>query len=343
MKNRLTNTILILLIGLNVFAQKSITIKGTVENNTKAYKQVTFENILKKEILDSAKIENNKFEIKTTIKESDFYKLSFDARSYVLLVLSPGEKIKINIDMNDLFKPIVKGSKNSNLLFNVFGKMQELDNKKKELAKKIDEEQKEYLKDFILQNLNSLTSVIFINDLPIEENKDIYEKLDASLYKLYPDNDLVKELHASLKDKPDISVGKYAPEIALKNPEGKVIKLSSLKGKYVLIDFWAAWCRPCRVESPTMVEVYKKYNKKGFEIYSVSLDQSKDDWVNAIKKDKLGKWTHVSDLKYWQSEAAKEYGVKGIPFTVLIDKEGKIIATELRGDMLKQKLADIFK
>ncbi|MFT5337296.1 MAG: thiol-disulfide isomerase/thioredoxin, partial [Luteibaculaceae bacterium] len=112
-------------------------------------------------------------------------------------------------------------------------------------------------------------------------------------------------------------------------------------GKYVLIDFWASWCRPCRAENPNVVAMYKKYKRKGFEIYSVSLDRTKDAWVNAIKQDGLT-WTHVSDLKFWQSEGAKTYGVSGIPFTVLIDKEGKIIATNIRGESLRNKMKEIF-
>jgi len=342
MGNRITKLVLILLIGLNVYGQETTTITGTIENNTD-FEEISFENILSGEVLETVKIVDNKFKIESKIKEGDFYKISFSKRKYVLLVITPGEKISINIDIDNLFKPTIKGSKNSQLFVDVIDKVQKFEDEQKKAKEKIEKEQKKYLKDFILLNLNSLTSIIFINDLPIEENKDVYEKLDASLYKLYPNNSLVKELHEALKDKPDISVGKFAPEIALKNPEGKIIKLSSLKGKYVLIDFWAAWCGPCRSESPNMVEAYEKYNKKGFEIYSVSLDQNREDWLKAIKKDKLGKWTHVSDLKYWQCVAAKEYSVDGIPFTVLIDKEGKIIATGLRGKQLKQKLAEIFK
>ncbi|MGZ3901382.1 MAG: TlpA family protein disulfide reductase, partial [Bacteroidia bacterium] len=109
---------------------------------------------------------------------------------------------------------------------------------------------------------------------------------------------------------------------------------SSFKGKVVLIDFWASWCGPCRREMPNVVKAYSKYKDKGFEIYGVSLDQDKDRWIEAIKKDGIT-WPQVSDLKYWECEAAKIYGVQGIPFTVLLDKEGKIIAKGLRGAELE--------
>lgn len=135
--------------------------------------------------------------------------------------------------------------------------------------------------------------------------------------------------------------GAMAPEINLPTPEGENLKLSDLRGKVVLIDFWASWCGPCRRENPNVVRVYEKYKDQGFEILSVSLDRDKARWLKAIEDDGL-EWLHVSDLKFWQSEAAKTYGVGSIPYTVLVDREGKIIASRLRGAALENKLAEIF-
>jgi peroxiredoxin len=138
-----------------------------------------------------------------------------------------------------------------------------------------------------------------------------------------------------------IAIGQPAPEIALPNPDGQIVKLSSMKGKYVLVDFWAKWCGPCRQENPNVVRAYNKYKDKGFTVFGVSLDRSREDWLKAIKEDGLT-WTHVSDLKYWQSEAAKTYNITGIPFSVLLDPNGVIIAKNLRGAALDAKLEEIF-
>ena len=141
-----------------------------------------------------------------------------------------------------------------------------------------------------------------------------------------------------------INIGDKAPELAFANTEGKTLKLSDLRGKFVLIDFWASWCGPRRMENPNLVKAYEKYSKakfksgKGFAIYSVSLDKSKDPWVKAIAKDKLSWPDHVSDLAGWESRAAALYGVHSIPASFLIDPNGIIVAKSLRGQALDMEL-----
>jgi peroxiredoxin len=137
-------------------------------------------------------------------------------------------------------------------------------------------------------------------------------------------------------------VGYPANNFSQNTPEGKTLKLSDFKGKYVLIDFWASWCKPCRMENPNVVNAYNRFKDKGFIVLGVSMDSNKDAWVNAIKVDNLT-WPHVSDLKGWGNEVGIMYGVKGIPQNFLVDKEGKIVGKNLRGPELDQKLAEIIK
>jgi peroxiredoxin len=139
-----------------------------------------------------------------------------------------------------------------------------------------------------------------------------------------------------------IAIGQPAPEIALADPKGKIITLSSFKGKYVLVDFWASWCGPCRGENPNVVQAYEKFKKKNFTVLGVSLDESKEDWEDAIKADNLN-WQHISDLKKWESTVVSTYKIEGIPYNVLVDPNGIVVATELRGPALEEALNKFIK
>ena len=342
MKYLILQIFIILVSSSIVFSQENIEIKGEIINNTQ-FEEIFIENVITQELISSTRLDDKgKFTLVAKINEPNFYKLKFDEEHYLILILNPGDKIEVKADINNLYEPEIKGSESSELIYKSFSDLQEYDEKLEELSMKIELEKKEHIRKLILDNINSLSTLFFIDNLSVEEDLEIYKKLDKALFAKYPENVLVLELHNKLKESNNLAIGSLAPEIDLPNPAGKNIKLSSLKGSYVLIDFWAAWCGPCRGESPNMVKLYEDFHAKGFDIYSVSLDQTKADWEKAIEKDGLGKWIHVSDLKYWNSAAGRDYGVESIPFTVLIDKEGKIVAKGLRGAQLRSKLEEIF-
>jgi len=200
------------------------------------------------------------------------------------------------------------------------------------------------LMNYLLANKDDLAVLMFIDLFPRDQYAKFHKEIITALNEKYPDHPLVAERFKVEKSPANAtSIGAMAPDLAFENPDGKIMKLSNLKGKVVLLDFWAAWCRPCRMENPNVVRVYNKYNDKGFEVFSVSLDRDKASWIKAIHDDGLIWPNHVSDLGYWQSEAAKIYGVSAIPTTFLIDKEGRIIAKNLRGAELENKLKELFE
>ena len=213
---------------------------------------------------------------------------------------------------------------------------------------------------FILKHQLDLAVIITASSLNPQQDLEMYKTIRDGLLKSSPGseyqiafNEQVNQIELQLKEQKKqqeekesiknlTDIGNVAPALNFNNPDGKLITIASLRGNYVLIDFWASWCRPCRMENPNVVKLYNKYKEQGFTVFSVSLDNNVEKWVNAIGKDGLTWPNHVSDLTQWRTEATKIYGFRGIPYTVLIDKEGKIIAKNLRGSSLETKLKEIF-
>jgi peroxiredoxin len=198
--------------------------------------------------------------------------------------------------------------------------------------------------ELLLKNSPSVgvIEILSKNELDPDLYFSVYEQVAATLRGEWESYQIGRDFIEMVHKMKTVAIGSEAPEIALPSPGGEVVALSSLRGKYVLVDFWAKWCGPCRQENPNVVRVYNKFKERGFEVFGVSLDRNKNDWVQAIEEDGLN-WTHVSDLKYFNSEAARTYNINAIPFSILLDPKGIIIAKNLRGRALESKLEEIFK
>jgi len=186
----------------------------------------------------------------------------------------------------------------------------------------------------------SIAALFAANYIVSDDNFEFLDELAIKFNRELPNSIYTKDFVKRINEMRKLAIGQVAPDFTLPNPDGEMVSLSSLRGNYVLVDFWAKWCKPCRLENPNVVRVYNKFHDKGFEVLGVSLDRNKADWLKAIKDDGLT-WTHVSDLKYWKSEVVTLYSIKGIPFAVLLDPEGKIIAKNLRGEALEKKLEEV--
>jgi peroxiredoxin len=365
----------------STFKKDGFTVEGTITNGSGkelVLSKLTTQKVIP---VDTVKLdEKGNFKFTGHASSPDFYILSISQNEYINLLIDSMQQITVNADASKFTDSYtVKGSPDSQLLKELYDRLAktvgEIDSlgiifRTMQTEKNADSLRaainpklinsvsllNKDTKKFIDANPNSLATLIALSlsvaertpVLTLPEDMAYYEKVDKTLTAKYPNNEAVKSLHSYLEQvkggqsQPGVvSVGQEAPEIDLPTPEGKNLKLSSLRGNYVLLDFWAAWCRPCRGENPNLVANYAKYKAKGFKIFQVSLDQTAEAWKQAIAADKLN-WNHVSDLQYWNAAPAKVYGVQSIPANFLLDPEGKVIATDLRGEQLGAALAKIY-
>ena len=366
------------LLPLSVFAQsESFTVKGTVGKLNSPSKVYLSYRQNKTVITDSASIKNGMFELKGQVSNPVKAKLVLDHAGKGLQSLRTPDFVELYLEKgvvsltskDSVYNAVVVGSvvnddnrKLTEKLAAAKNKMKVMmaeyyaapDEKKKskefqdETEKRynaITKEIQEIESAFIRDNPNSYVSLDIIKNtggsIP---NVEVLDSLFKSLTETIRNSSAGKEFSERIDKLKLVAVGAIAPDFTQMTPENQPVKLSDFKGKYVLIDFWASWCGPCRAENPNVVKVYNQYKDNGFTVLGISLDNEKgrDAWLKAINKDQLT-WTQVSDLKGWYNEVAALYSVKAVPQNFLIDPNGKIIAKNLRGEELAAKLKEIIK
>ncbi len=315
------------------------------------------------EVIDTVEVNNNgKFDYQLSLEGPGFYELNLYDEKIVRLALYD-EDVAVQYDFSDEESIQVTGSKDTEQVMKVDElaslyqeEINDLNTQYYEAMSANDQDaikaiqersmvmvsdHAERVKATIREMDGSFAALAAVGMIDPRSDFEFLDSLISELDEQYPNTKMIVSLKQQLDEMRTLAVGQPAPEIALPNPEGEVVKLSDLRGKYVLIDFWAAWCKPCREENPNVVRLYHEYKDQGFEVFGVSLDRTKEAWVQAIEEDGL-EWAQVSDLQYFNSEAAATYQINAIPATYMVDPEGKIIAKDLRGPSLENKLKELF-
>lgn len=341
-----------------------VNVSGKIENAPEGFVILSRFTDSRPVVVDTLELKpDGTFDYALEVETPTFYELNLFGQRSVRLALFK-ENVQINYDFSGEESLAVTGSKDSQEMQKIDGlitsyqdKVNELNesyyeamsNNDTEAIKKIQSDallledyQAKQVKEVINSMGDSFASLAAIGLLNSKNEFQFLDSLIAELDQKYPETKMIVQLKQQLDEMRALSMGQVAPEISLPNPEGQTVNLSDFRGKYVMIDFWAGWCKPCREENPNVVRLYNQYKDQGFEVFGVSLDRTREAWVDAIFEDGLT-WTQVSDLKYFNSVAAETYQINAIPATYLIDPDGKIIGKDLRGPNLESKLKEIFE
>lgn len=334
-------------------APKKVMLKGTVLNYT-ATDSVELYDALgrEKNALEKAAVEKGQFKFYYNPSEIGYYILRFPAGKNVLAVLTPNQTLEMTVDARSGMIMEAKHSPENQLLHTYQEYLMQLEVVKDSLVRahqetpdpdiqrkflKMEEERIAYLASLCLEHADNYAAAALMENLKYEQAPAAFDTVFTHLFRKYPKDTYIQYRMSELENNKFLSPGSEAPDFTLADTNGVKVSLSDFRNKVVVVDFWASWCRPCRQESPNMVRLYRDFHDKGLEIIGVSLDNDRASWMEAIHRDGLY-WTQLSDLKQWQCVVARQYRVSGIPFTVLIDKDGKVVAKGLRGNELRQKV-----
>lgn len=348
------------------------TLTGEVENGTQVFIRKINDNNQPYDI-DTTTVENGKFTVSGPVDSPELIYVFIDkVQGYTPVVAEKGE-IELSSQKDSLNFAKVRGTVQNDIFFNYLKESRVLSDQAMSIQKdmqnarmtgneatanslndefaELQEEYKNFELEFIKNNPNGLISALLIEKglnsrmIESEEAQKMYDALTPEIKETVPAKSILKSLEAAREREEkgkSTNIGATAPDFSGPTPDGRELSLKEAMGKVTIIDFWAAWCKPCRVENPNVVNVYNKYHSKGLNIIGVSLDRKEEDWKKAIADDKLT-WNHISSLDYFNDAVAKLYNVEAIPATFILDENGVIVAKNLRGPELEAKISELLQ